>query len=128
AQRVYEALTLDETEKELFHARFTAGRREKTAREVIAKFGKDSTIRPARYVLIATQVVEQSLDVDFDEMISEIAPIDLLLQRSGRLHRHRERSYPLVLRLLLPAAGDLKFGGTERVYDRYVLLRTLALV
>jgi len=90
-------------------------------------------------VLVATQVVEQSLDVDFDGMVSEIAPIDLLLQRSGRIKRHTrdakgrlkdgedERGKP-VLHVLLPGAGETQFGGTERVYDRYILLRTLALV
>src|SRR5262249_44825328 len=103
AQRVFQELGLDGDEKALFHARVTAGERERIAQRVIAKFGKDSTLRPARYVLVATQVVEQSLDVDFDEMVSEIAPIDLLLQRSGRIKRHTR-----------DAKGRLKDGEDER--------------
>jgi CRISPR-associated endonuclease/helicase Cas3 len=79
-------------------------------------------------VLIATQVVEQSLDVDFDYMISEIAPIDLLLQRSGRLHRHRVRANEPEVQVLTPEPGGREFGGTGRVYSPYVLLRTLEIL
>ncbi|MFW6114612.1 MAG: CRISPR-associated helicase/endonuclease Cas3, partial [bacterium] len=56
---------------------------------VCSAFGKDSgpTERHGR-VLLASQVVEQSLDLDFDVLISDLAPIDLLIQRAGRVHRH----------------------------------------
>ncbi|QYZ80137.1 CRISPR-associated helicase Cas3' [Methanofollis formosanus] len=73
----------------LFHARFALVDRlmiEKTVTEI---FGKDSTpaIR-AGQILVATQVVEQSLDLDFDLMVSDLAPVDRLVQRAGRVHRH----------------------------------------
>ena len=134
----------------LFHARFRAERRQELEKEVIRLFGKAegggrNENRPRRAILVATQVVEQSLDIDFDVMLSEIAPIDLLLQRSGRMHRHAENTpRPTgpgsVLHVLLsPAGGEPSFGGMEikpnkdrtvwrGVYDRAALLRTLALL
>lgn len=73
----------------LFHARFPAGLRQKIEDRCVKLFGKgESGERPKSAILVCTQVVEQSLDLDFDYMISELAPIDLLLQRLGRLHRH----------------------------------------
>lgn len=77
----------------LFHARYPAHARQKRE-EAVTKYlgpqpyqdGKD--YRPQRMILIATQVAEQSLDFDADVMITDLAPIDLMLQRSGRLHRH----------------------------------------
>lgn len=73
----------------LFHARFPLGQRNIIQNEVLKTFDKDSTheLRKSKLV-IATQVVEQSLDLDFDVMITDLAPIDLLIQRAGRLHRH----------------------------------------
>jgi CRISPR-associated endonuclease/helicase Cas3 len=88
---------LKDTECLLFHARTLQMWRREREEEVLRKFGKgekqaDGTYanphRPRRAVLVATQVIEQSLDLDFDLMVSEIAPVDLLLQRCGRLHRH----------------------------------------
>jgi hypothetical protein len=79
-------------------------------------------------------VVEQSLDVDFDVMISEVAPVDLLLQRSGRLWRHerdaRGGHVGPVLYVLLPSDGAFDFGATGKVYKHNpeALLRTLALL
>lgn len=74
----------------LFHARYPMGDRIAIENRVLKLFGKLSRAEDrAGQVLIATQVVEQSLDLDFDVMITDLAPIDLLLQRAGRLHRHR---------------------------------------
>jgi CRISPR-associated endonuclease/helicase Cas3 len=77
---------------DLFHARFALGDRLARENAVLARFGKDST-KAARQgqILVATQVVEQSLDLDFDFMVSDLCPMDLLIQRAGRLHRHDHR-------------------------------------
>jgi len=77
----------------LFHSRFAMVDRQAIELDVLSRFGRDSSaVDRAGQVLIATQVVEQSLDLDFDEMISDLAPIDLLIQRAGRLQRHNRDS------------------------------------
>ena len=142
AQAIFEVLSercrsgvFPEIELFLFHARFPASRRNAIEERVTTLFGKDAQrSRPVRAILVATQVVEQSLDVDFDVMLSQIAPVDLLLQRIGRLWRHNRVSAERhgitgpVLHILLPPAGELKFNATERVYEREVLLRTSSLL
>lgn len=73
----------------LFHARFIGYDRNAIEKKVLETFGKTSTSEIRRQtILIATQVVEQSLDLDCDWMVSDIAPIDLLIQRLGRMRRH----------------------------------------
>ena len=136
------------TDLTLFHARFTARQRDTIEKEVVGKFGpngEDSRLpnpkRAERAIVVCTQVVEQSLDVCFDELFTDLAPIDLLLQRSGRMYRHAPntrhgRAGPR-LHVLLPGTEEpLKFGAIELregkdgswrgVYDRAALLRTLA--
>jgi CRISPR-associated endonuclease/helicase Cas3 len=76
----------------LFHARFTLGDRLRIGLEIENRFGlKGSSTDRYRKLVIATQVIEQSLDVDFDVIITDLSPIDSVIQRSGRLHRHRIR-------------------------------------
>ncbi len=92
ARSSYQALVdlgLDSKQLMLFHSRFAMCDRQRVENRVLECFGKDSSaeIRKGK-VLIATQVVEQSLDLDFDVLITDLAPIDLLIQRAGRLQRH----------------------------------------
>ncbi len=97
-----EGVTVD-----LFHARFAMGDRLAHENNVLTRFGKQSTAEQRQgRLLIATQVVEQSLDVDFDIMVSDLCPMDLLIQRAGRLHRHGHRpTRPLpILGIVAPAA------------------------
>ncbi|MFF8367068.1 CRISPR-associated endonuclease Cas3'' [Rhodococcus erythropolis] len=77
----------------LLHSRFPAQARQRIAAECEAAYGKPQpgepvTVRPAS-ILVATQVVEQSLDLDFDLVVSDLAPLAQLLQRAGRGRRHR---------------------------------------
>lgn len=83
----------------LFHARFAMGDRLDIEERVTTTFGRSSTALDRHgKILVATQVVEQSLDLDFDLLITDLAPMDLLIQRAGRLHRHQrdEQGDPLV--------------------------------
>ena len=77
----------------LFHARFAMSDRLEREDEVIARFGEKSRSEQRQgQILIATQVVEQSLDLDFDVMVIDLAPMDLIIQRAGRLARHTRDS------------------------------------
>ncbi len=119
----------------LFHARYPADERSERERLVLSKFGRGEHVRrPTRALLVATQVVEQSLDIDFDFMITDLAPVDLLLQRAGRQHRH-ERQRPeahaaprlIVAGLQRERMPELKETAWGYVYDPYVLYRTWAI-
>jgi CRISPR-associated endonuclease/helicase Cas3 len=119
----------------LLHARFPHGRRADRECDMLGRFGKKGRTanagKPA--VVVATQVAEQSLDFDTDVMISDLAPIDLLLQRAGRLHRFdldRPPDYRSpTLHVLCPDAEPgalpaLDAHGLGAVYDRLTLYRT----
>lgn len=116
----------------LDHARFLAADRARIDADLVAKFGKAAGgNRPGRSIVVATQVVEQSLDVDFDLLITDLAPMDLLLQRMGRLHRHagRQRPGPLqdaVCHVLLEDDNGLSSGSKSSVavYGEHHLVRT----
>ncbi|MDE0704378.1 MAG: CRISPR-associated helicase Cas3' [Rhodospirillaceae bacterium] len=90
-----ETLTRRGVKADLLHARFAVVDRLRQERMLMGRFGKEGSGRAGR-ILVATQVVEASLDLDFDVMISDLAPIGSLIQRTGRLWRHMENR---------PAAG-----------------------
>jgi len=80
---------VDSEQAILFHSRFMMGDRLDIEKEIKQRFGKTSTATDrCGGILVATQVVEQSLDLDFDEMVTDLAPMDLIIQRAGRLRRH----------------------------------------
>ncbi|WP_375183906.1 CRISPR-associated helicase Cas3' [Aquabacterium sp.] len=94
----------------LFHARFSLQDRLETEARILAQFGPASSAdtRGGRLV-IATQVAEQSLDADWDVVVSDLAPIDRLIQRAGRLQRHRRDA--LGNRLPQGASADERGGA-----------------
>lgn len=132
-QRVGKRLS-DGTEVFLFHARFPADRRQQREEQVLQTFGVSGN-RDGRRILIATQVAEQSLDLDFDLIATDLAPIDLVLQRAGRLWRHARKLRPVSEPILLvaglvgdepPSFGKPLWWGA--VYREDILLRTWCLL
>lgn len=73
----------------LIHSKFAAPHRVQREADLVEQLGPRSTRRPGRLIVVGTQVLEQSLDIDFDVLVTDLAPVDLVLQRIGRLHRHR---------------------------------------
>lgn len=122
AQQAYQelqALASKDIELQLFHARFSLLDRRVKEEKALASFGKNSR-RDRGRVLVATQVVEQSLDVDFDWLVTQICPVDLLFQRLGRLHRHAHDSRPKdfaspLATVLLPK--EQGFGVLGKIYS-----------
>ncbi len=111
AIRAYEQLCQRHPDPErclLFHSRFAMDDRQRIESDVIERLGKTSTpdLRHGQ-VLVSTQVFQESLDCDVDHMVSDLAPIDLLIQRAGRLQRHERgpRRLP-VLSVLAPEWSD----------------------
>ncbi|MBP1148348.1 CRISPR-associated helicase/endonuclease Cas3 [Methylocaldum sp. RMAD-M] len=110
--RVLDDERFDPARVHLFHARFTTGDRICIEDAMLQRFGKDSgPTERAGQLVIATQVVEQSLDVDFDLLVSDLAPIDLLIQRAGRLQRHARDEQGN----LLPARQPDRRGGAQLI-------------
>lgn len=116
----------------LLHSAFIATERVKKEKELLNMIGK-GVMRPKRKIIIGTQVIEQSLDIDFDVLISDMAPIDLLIQRLGRLHRHttskqsviRPKKHREPALYILGKNSDYDFeDGTRHVYGEYLLMRT----
>lgn len=125
----------DGTEVYLFHARFPADKRQQREDQALEIFGEKGD-RTGRKIIIATQVVEQSLDLDFDLIVSDLAPIDLLLQRAGRLWRHKRDNRPLTEPLFIvagltgdepPSFGKPLWWGGE-MYREDLLLATWVLL
>jgi len=125
------------------HSRFIAADRMRNDTALLDRFGPPGRAvdRPARHIVVASQVVEQSLDVDFDLLVTDLAPVDLVLQRMGRLHRHArgngQSDRPPKLRSARTyiAGADfaqqpptLERGASRYVYGAYPLLCAAAVL
>jgi CRISPR system Cascade subunit CasA len=125
------------------HARYVDLDRAGKDADLLRRFGppEPDGSAPGRpdgpHIVVASQVVEQSLDVDFDLLVTDLCPLDLLLQRMGRLHRHDRRGRPARLgtaRCLVSGAdwttspAPTPVRGSRTVYGHYPLLRSLAVL
>ncbi|MGX7672195.1 CRISPR-associated endonuclease Cas3'' [Plantactinospora sp. DSM 117369] len=119
------------------HSRFMAVDRAAKDGWLRDTFGPPGTgVRPHRHVVVASQVAEQSLDIDFDLLVTDLAPVDLVLQRIGRLHRHPRPDRPA--RLATPTCWitgadwttepPQPVSGSRRVYQPATLLRSAAVL
>lgn len=91
----------------LLHARFAMGDRLRKERQVAQSLGRDSKPEQRRsFVVVGTQILEQSLDYDVDAMVTDLAPIDLMIQRAGRLWRHKREARPIPSRELMVLSPD----------------------
>ncbi|MCC8991824.1 MAG: CRISPR-associated helicase/endonuclease Cas3 [Streptococcus sp.] len=111
---------------DVFHARYRFADRQNKETTALAQYGREAVREDGR-ILIATQVVEQSLDLDFDWLVTHICPVDLLFQRLGRLHRHlrpRPAGFDEPHCTVLSVEGD-DYGSHKVIYgNARVLWRT----
>lgn len=143
AQEVYSHLQglFPAEELMLVHSRFIALDRVAQEKILVEKLGKAANResgRPYRFIVVGTQVIEQSLDIDFDLMITDHAPVDLILQRVGRLHRHNRNGErpPQFARPVCYVRGVKELGSSdtapvfpdvaELIYDKALLLSSYA--
>ncbi|MDR7301409.1 CRISPR-associated helicase Cas3' [Haloactinomyces albus] len=125
------------------HSRFMAADRMRKDSELLDRFGSpDRAVRrPERHIVVASQVIEQSLDVDFDLLVTDLAPADLVLQRMGRLHRHQrgtgQGDRPSTLRSArayltgvdcTQNPPELEPASARHIYGAYWLLRSAAVL
>lgn len=126
----------------LAHSRFVSKHRTRNENSLLEMLGpptanRGASRRPEKIIVVGTQVLEQSLDIDFDLLVSDLAPMDLLLQRMGRLHRHERGKRPPLLskpRFVISGVDDWESlppapaAGSVYVYQLFPLLRSLAVL
>ncbi|MBQ8904849.1 MAG: CRISPR-associated helicase Cas3' [Ruminococcus sp.] len=133
AQKIAAALrNSSDAEILLYHAQFTHPDRAALEEKLLGRIGKKSEPQQrANLIVVGTQVLEQSLDIDFDLLVTDICPMDLLLQRIGRLHRHSKRDAlrPESLRkplcIVLLDEMETESSGTRQIYGDWLLEETL---
>lgn len=137
-QTLQKAVTQD-TMVRLYTARTTPSNKDKIGKQLVylyGKKGKEAGKRPVKTIVVSTQIMEMSLDVDFDTVFSELAPADALFQRMGRMTRHddygtvRETGFRSVFYLVIPNKEKhwnmpyvkSVLNGTEEVFRKYPVI------
>ncbi len=133
SQQIFEVLrniAPSEIQCMLLHSRFPLDDRQMIEKILRDSYGPGNK-RPQKSIVVGTQVLEQSLDIDFDVMVTDLAPIDLLLQRAGRLHRHLHHTRPerhKYPRLFIYSnkndRGEVDLSIDKLIYAEFLLKRT----
>lgn len=132
AQQMAEAVRSNITSDVLlYHAQYIMPDRAKKENLLLHRVGKDSTSEErSGFVVVGTQVLEQSLDIDFDLLITDICPMDLLLQRMGRLHRHDRSERPTECSMprccVLIDECEAERSASKAIYSAWLLDTTLS--
>ena len=125
AQTVYEALAArlegSGVHSELLHGRFNMHDRSNKEATIRERSGSTSDKRTP-VLLVATQVVEVSLDIDLDTIYTDPAPLEALIQRFGRVNRRRK------LNGLAPVHVFTKPADGQHIYDETLVKRTLSIL
>ncbi|GAA4362766.1 CRISPR-associated helicase/endonuclease Cas3 [Paeniglutamicibacter cryotolerans] len=123
----------------LLHSRFLTADRLRLEEDLLSFLGppRNGVNRPSLRVVVGTSVLEQSLDIDFDLLVTDIAPMDLLIQRVGRLHRHRRDRRPAAMGTPEVWVRGLSSWNDSNptlersaaaIYQEYALFSTLAIL
>lgn len=142
AQQLYHLISEQDENTVLLHSRFLTADRVIMEADLVKKLGrKAGTSRPKKLIVVSTQIIEQGLDLDFDAMITDIAPTDLIIQRIGRLHRHSALNDTRPNALQKPTltifgagvpdtsdVGPTIQAGSLRVYRSAPLLRSICVL
>ena len=122
AQKVYKALKQKINDTVLLHSQFTRRDRNAIENELLcSELPKDdSQYKPLPKILVSTQVVEVSLDLDFQQGFTEPAPIDALVQRMGRINRRAKQLQPAIVRIF-----EEQFSNSNRIYSEELRNKSL---
>ena len=125
AIELYERLKEDHSNVYLLHSRILEIEKDRRLSEI-----KEKVENKERVIVVSTQIIEASVDLDFDVMITEISTIDSQIQRWGRIYRNRSKDYQEDEPNIIIFAGELENGnlkidsGTRRIYDKKVVEKT----
>ncbi len=126
AIKVYELLKDKYPNAYLLHSRLIEKEKDRRIKEIREKLEKNE-----RVIVVATQIIEASVDLDFDVMITEVSPIDSQVQRWGRIYRNRDCDYKgnesnILIFIGKSENGKIKIDrGTSAIYDRRVVEKTI---
>jgi len=125
AIKLYEELNKDRSNVYLLHSRILEIEKDRRLSEI-----KEKVENKEQVIVVSTQIIEASVDLDFDMMITEISTIDSQIQRWGRIYRNRDEDYQGDKPNIIIFAGELENGnlkidsGTRRIYDKKVVEKT----